>query len=903
MTRIGQSIGSVSSSGGVTSVNGDTGVVVLNQDDIGDGTTYKQYSQTEKTKLAGIADGAEVNVNADWNSVSGDSQILNKPSIPTQYTDELAQDAVGGMIADTTTIDLTYTDATPELKADVKSASITNSLLANMAQSTIKGRKTLSTGSPEDLSASDVRTLINVADGANVGVVPNVAIVGATKTKITYDSKGLVTAGADATTADIADSTNKRYITDAQQSALHSAVTITDTNSIDLSLTGQALTADIKKQNSTSVDLSIDASGLKADLNATLKSGYDSAVTASHTRSHAITSTSDHTSTATSGQILKADANGLPVNATNTDAQVSATVTASHARSHAITSTSDHTSSATSGQMLKADANGLPVNATNTDAQVSSTVTASHTRSHALDSTSDHSIGGLTNTYLVKSDGTKLVPATNTDAQVAGAVTNSHVAVTVSDTASVDLGLTGQAITATVLPAGVDHNSLANLNTGNGTTHLPANGATTQLLQYASAGTAKWITVSGDASIADGGVLAVNKTRLNVRNETGTTIASTKAVYVSGFNNVPLISLANNTVETQHNVVGITIAPIADQANGFIATTGQCDAETNAWTVGTELFLSTSGALTSTAPTSGTVRHVAIVTVQQNYPAGKLLLYNFPEENYFAGGAGTDNIIRMGDSAGTNKTSFRDYVNNEVASINSDGFGVFANPLVYPAKDVILNHADGDNFNQNSATTPTGWTEVDAGSANNTSVKLGYWNLNTTSVNTAFKYRKRMSAITEGSYYGISFNDILFRDGAYTADVDYWFGIYGDNGSGTIVEGMYNRVNLHWNSTIDIWQVRHELNDNAGTVYNGTYYNLSFPIVQPLFFRIVQKSNDNTAKRGYIGTNWDAQSHSLLQTKTLAYTMNTPWIQIESSRGTGVDAYSFIGSIDRTENA
>lgn len=44
----------------------------------------------------------------------------------------------------------------------------------------------------------------------------NSAITGATKTKITYDSKGLVTAGADATTADINDSANKRYVTDAQ---------------------------------------------------------------------------------------------------------------------------------------------------------------------------------------------------------------------------------------------------------------------------------------------------------------------------------------------------------------------------------------------------------------------------------------------------------------------------------------------------------------------------------------------------------------------------------------------------------------------------------------------------------------------------------------------------------------
>lgn len=50
----------------------------------------------------------------------------------------------------------------------------------------------------------------------NAKVTSNSAITGATKTKITYDAKGLVTSGADATTADIADSTDKRYVTDAQ---------------------------------------------------------------------------------------------------------------------------------------------------------------------------------------------------------------------------------------------------------------------------------------------------------------------------------------------------------------------------------------------------------------------------------------------------------------------------------------------------------------------------------------------------------------------------------------------------------------------------------------------------------------------------------------------------------------
>jgi len=49
----------------------------------GKGLSTNDYTTIEKNKLAGIADGAEVNVNADWNSVSGDSQILNKPTIPS----------------------------------------------------------------------------------------------------------------------------------------------------------------------------------------------------------------------------------------------------------------------------------------------------------------------------------------------------------------------------------------------------------------------------------------------------------------------------------------------------------------------------------------------------------------------------------------------------------------------------------------------------------------------------------------------------------------------------------------------------------------------------------------------------------------------------------------------------
>lgn len=60
-------------------------------------------------------------------------------------------------------------------------------------------------------------TLADQADllsALNAKISANTPIVAATKTKITYDADGLVTNGEDATTADIVDSTDKRYVTD-----------------------------------------------------------------------------------------------------------------------------------------------------------------------------------------------------------------------------------------------------------------------------------------------------------------------------------------------------------------------------------------------------------------------------------------------------------------------------------------------------------------------------------------------------------------------------------------------------------------------------------------------------------------------------------------------------------------
>ena len=77
-----------------------------------------------------------------------------------------------GITISDTTDDLTIShdahtgDVTGSTALTIANSAVTNAKLANMAQNTIKGRITASTGAPEDLTAANVRTMINVEDGA-----------------------------------------------------------------------------------------------------------------------------------------------------------------------------------------------------------------------------------------------------------------------------------------------------------------------------------------------------------------------------------------------------------------------------------------------------------------------------------------------------------------------------------------------------------------------------------------------------------------------------------------------------------------------------------------------------------------------------------------------------------------
>lgn len=119
-------------SSNAVSSNGTFDALANKVDKIADkGLSTNDYTTLEKNKLAGIEAGAEVNVNADWNSVSGDSQILNKPTIPSVdsvptngSTNAVSSDGVFDALA---------------LKADLVAGKVPSSQLPSYVDDVIEG--------------------------------------------------------------------------------------------------------------------------------------------------------------------------------------------------------------------------------------------------------------------------------------------------------------------------------------------------------------------------------------------------------------------------------------------------------------------------------------------------------------------------------------------------------------------------------------------------------------------------------------------------------------------------------------------------------------------------------------------------------------------------------------------
>ena len=96
------------------------------------------------------------------------------------------------------------------------------------------------------------------------------------------------------------------------------------------------------------------------------------------------------------------------------------------------------------------------------------------------------------------------------------------------------------------------------------------------------------------------------------------------------------------------------------------------------WGAGDLLYVdTTAGNLTNVCPASGRCIKAGR-TRRGNHDSDDLFVLGWENPIRIGAASGEDIILRMGDSAGTNKVSYRDYLNNEVASMDSDGLRSYA---------------------------------------------------------------------------------------------------------------------------------------------------------------------------------------------------------------------------------
>jgi hypothetical protein len=224
--------------------------------DIGAAPTVHTHTPSE-VGLSNVSNTAQVT------SVGGTAPIASSGgTTPTLSISEATTGAAGSMSsADKTKLDGIATSANnyahPNHSGDVTSAgdgattiandAVSNAKLANMATATIKGRATASTGDPEDLSASSVRTLLNtdqVTDARTPlshthGNLSNSGAIGTTANlPLRTGTNGVIEAGSFSNTAGSFCEGNDARLSDDRDPNLHAASHLAGTPAIAASYTG-----------------------------------------------------------------------------------------------------------------------------------------------------------------------------------------------------------------------------------------------------------------------------------------------------------------------------------------------------------------------------------------------------------------------------------------------------------------------------------------------------------------------------------------------------------------------------------------------------------------------------------------------------------------------------------------
>lgn len=115
---------------------------------------------SDKTKLNGIAAGAEVNVNADWNATEGDALILNKPILATVATSGSYNDLTGKPTIPTVDVNKKYVDDKLATKADLADCTVFDIFMK------------VANGDTPSISQEDYNTLLEKIPNGFVNTLP-----------------------------------------------------------------------------------------------------------------------------------------------------------------------------------------------------------------------------------------------------------------------------------------------------------------------------------------------------------------------------------------------------------------------------------------------------------------------------------------------------------------------------------------------------------------------------------------------------------------------------------------------------------------------------------------------------------------------------------------------------------
>lgn len=114
----------------------------------------------DKIKLNGIAAGAEVNVNADWNATKGDALILNKPTLSTVATSGSYNDLTGKPTIPTVDVNKKYVDDKLATKADLADCTVFDIFMK------------VANGDTPSISQEDYNTLLEKVPNGFVNTFP-----------------------------------------------------------------------------------------------------------------------------------------------------------------------------------------------------------------------------------------------------------------------------------------------------------------------------------------------------------------------------------------------------------------------------------------------------------------------------------------------------------------------------------------------------------------------------------------------------------------------------------------------------------------------------------------------------------------------------------------------------------